>query len=191
MNDRPSERQATFDAMFAEDPDPWSFETSTYEQEKRRATMAALGDNPFARAFEPGCANGFLTELLAPSCGHLLAMDVSPRALELAEERLQGSPHVSFEVGEIPGDWPGGTFDLIVLSEILYFLDPEEIASVSALARKTLRKRGTCLLVNWTGESDLPVDGDGAVRIFADSAEWSVTSSAKHDRYRIDLFAAA
>ena len=42
MTDDVADRGKTFDALCASDPDPWNFETSPYECDKRVATVAAL-----------------------------------------------------------------------------------------------------------------------------------------------------
>ena len=126
-----SDRAATFDALFTGDPDPWNFETSGYEAAKRRATVACLGDRTFARALEVGCATGALTAELAERCETLIGIDVSQAALDIAKHRLADRPGVNLSRLEVPAAWPEGTFDLIVFSEVLYFLDPVEIDRAS------------------------------------------------------------
>ncbi|WP_394271070.1 SAM-dependent methyltransferase [Qipengyuania sp.] len=188
MTEPPSERAATFDRLYAANPDPWEVETSAYEQAKRDETMAALGTQCFASALEIGCSTGILTERLAPICERLVAIDVSAEALRLARERLQGQPHVTFQHGEVPRDWPAGRFHLIVFSEVLYFLSADEIVRASTLARQALADDGKCLLVNWTGPNDLPIGGDRAVDLFGGQG-WRVAEHRTRPNYRIDLFA--
>lgn len=186
MKDDPSDRRQTFDALFAGDPDPWGFESKAYEAAKRRATLAMLFPDRFERALEVGCANGVLTAELASVCDAVLGIDVSSAALRLAESRLADRDDVSLFRAEVPREWPEGTFDLIVFSEILYFLSSKEIAQVADLAWQSLAHDGVCLLVNWTGPNDLPVDGHSASVIFTDALPWLSAASGVWPQYRID-----
>ena len=185
-----SDRAARFDALFTGDPDPWNFETSGYEAAKRRATIASLGDRTFARALEVGCATGALTAELAERCETLIGIDVSQAALDIAKRRLAERPGVNLSRLEVPAAWPEGTFDLIVFSEVLYFLDPAEIDRASRLARGGIASDGVCLLVDWTGESDLALGGDEAAERFIRAAGWTNQWARTEPQYRIDLLAA-
>jgi SAM-dependent methyltransferase len=186
MSDEPSDRRRTFDRLFTGDPDPWDFESSAYEALKRKATLAVLFPDRFGRGLEIGCANGVLTAQLATICDHVLAIDISDVALELAASRVRDLDNVSLAQAEVPRGWPEGTFDLIVLSEILYFLSAEEIAQVARLAWASLSDQGTCLLVNWTGPNDQPIDGETACAIFIDQKPWLNTASEAWPSFRID-----
>lgn len=183
----PGERQARFDKLFADNPDPWDIDTSDYERGKREAALAAMGERRFARLLEVGCAGGALTARLTERAGAIVAVDVSERALELARQRLGRVDTIEFVAGEVPAYWPKGPFDAVILSEVLYFLSAEEIRSVSRLAQESLTADGLCLLVNWTGPNDLPVDGDTAAELFLDAALWQVAKSRREECYRLDL----
>lgn len=186
MTDTGSHRRRTFDALFSRKSDPWDFETSDYERNKRAATIAALEGARFGNGLEIGCATGVLTRELAPHCAQLLALDVSGRALQIARERFAAGGEVSYRRAEVPRDWPDGSFDLIVFSEVLYFLSAPEIAAVSRQACSALAADGLCLLVNWTGPNDLPVDGTEAVRLFVEAAPWQNDEPRLASSYRID-----
>lgn len=188
MIDEPGRRE-TFEALYERHPDPWNFDSSSYERRKREKTIAALEGRHFGKALEIGCSTGVLTQQLAARCDRLCALDVAGNAIAIARERLSARDNVELRHAEVPGDWPQGQFDLIVLSEVLYFLASEEIAAVSRPARQSLSPGGWCLLVNWTGPSDLPVSGAQAVDIFARSANWECDLHHVDERYRIDRFA--
>ncbi len=179
----------TFDRIYAADPDPWRFTTSRYEQEKYAATLAALGARRFSAALEIGCSIGVLTRLLARRCDTLLAVDVAHAALAAACHRCAGLPGVRIERRQIPRDWPGGGFDLIVLSEVLYFLSTDDIACSARRAAASLLPGGLVLLVNWTGPTDTPCTGDEAADLFA-SATAPVLRPIRRvaaSTYRLDL----
>ncbi len=188
MVDAMSDRQRVFERLYERDCDPWGLDSSPYERDKRDATLAALPPRRFRRAIEIGCATGVLSERLLETCDHLIAVDISATALNRARNRLATRRAVEFVAGEVPYEWPPGTYDLVVLSEVLYFLDAGEIAEVSRLSHDSLATDGVCLLVNWTGENDLPIDGHRAVEIFRESAGWVPGPAIRHPSYRIDIF---
>lgn len=138
-----------FDALYAGSDDPWRFEGSWYEARKRRLLLASLPHARYAHAFEPGCATGLLTAELAPRCDHLLASDGAERALATAAARLAAAPQVRFARLWLPGDWPAGTFDLIVLSEFVYYLAPLDIDRLAACARAALSPGGVVAACHW------------------------------------------
>ena len=142
-------RAPEFDRLYAADPDPWDFATSPYERAKYDATIRALDGRRFARGLELGCSIGVLTERLAANCDDLLAVDLADAALTQARARLAGLPHVRVERREIPEEFPGGRFGLIVASEVLYYLDdPALEAAVEAIAA-ALEPGGSLLAVHW------------------------------------------
>jgi SAM-dependent methyltransferase len=136
---------AFFDGLYARDPDPWGFASSEYEARKYDATIAAL-EPPYASALEVGCSIGVLTERLAERCERLLAIDVAEAALAQARARM---PHVTFERREIPEQWPDGAFDLIVCSEVLYYLDAPALERAAQEIERTLVPSGSLLAVHW------------------------------------------
>lgn len=178
-----------FDKLYAEDADPWQFETSAYEAAKYDATLAALPIERFASALEVGCSIGVLTERLASRCDELLALDVSEQALDHARQRCRDLPHIRFEKGQIPQDWPDGRFDLIMLSEVLYYLDRDDLGRLATRVCLSLVPGGTVLMVHWLGETDYPLSGDVAVEHFTSRLERRPVHAARQMRepeYRLD-----
>ena len=178
-----------FDQLYARSPDPWDFTGSAYEQAKYDATLAALDGRRFVQALEVGCSIGVFTRRLAAHCDHLLALDGAQAALDQAAARCQDLPLVQFRRAMVPGDFPPGVFDLILFSEVLYFLDPADISRTASLAQENLASGGLAVLVNWTGETNTPVTGDEAVALFARAALGLRQIKSKHeDKYRLDVF---
>lgn len=138
-----------FERLFEASDDPWSFKSRWYEARKRALTLAALPKLRYGRAYEPGCANGELSAALAGRCDSLLCSDGTSRAVELARQRLAGLDHVRVTQGWVPDEWPEGQFDLIVLSEIGYFLTPEALDRVALQTRLSLAPGGTVLACHW------------------------------------------
>jgi predicted TPR repeat methyltransferase len=148
-----------FERLYSKDADPWMFATSQYERNKYEETIAVLGGRRFANAFEVGCSIGILTGMLAPCCDSLLAADVSGIALSRARRNCGGMNNVTFERMHVPREWPEKTFDLIVLSEVLYFLSRADILIAASKSIRGLDRNGLVLLVNWTGATDYPCGG--------------------------------
>lgn len=138
-----------FDALYRASDDPWSFRTRWYEARKRAVTLACLPRARYRRGFEPGCSIGELTAALAPRCERLLACDFMPAAVEQAARRLAGSPHVAIERRALPEGWPEGRFDLIVASEIGYFLGAADLDRLASRALEALEPDGTLLACHW------------------------------------------
>jgi predicted TPR repeat methyltransferase len=112
---------AYFDRIYTESEDPYGFDRNDYEQLKFAHLLAVCGDGPFVRALELGCAVGSLTELLAPRCRELVAVDISSAAVTKAAERVERFTGVSCETRNLPSELPSGEFDLIVASDVLYY----------------------------------------------------------------------
>ncbi|WP_237182874.1 class I SAM-dependent DNA methyltransferase [Roseomonas marmotae] len=178
-----------FDALYAADPDPWRFRSSPYEAAKYQATLDSLPRARYGRVLEIGCSIGVLTQMLAPRCDHLLALDGSARALAAARRTCAGLPQVSLEQREVPRQWPRGRYDLILFSELLYYLDEEDLARVAAQTLRALSREGEVLLVHWTGTTEYPLSGDAAVEGFMAAAGPTLRAlrQERTDRYRLDL----
>ncbi|MGB0114122.1 MAG: SAM-dependent methyltransferase [Ilumatobacteraceae bacterium] len=156
MGDTPIEY---FTSMYAEQPDPWGFDTSWYERRKYALTLASLPDRRYRRAVEAGCANGALTELLAPRCDELFAFDFHDDAVQRAAERLRGHAHVDVRRGTYPDDWPEGTGDLVVWSEVAYYLSDESAERAIHGLQRWLEPAGVLVAVHYTGDTDYPRRG--------------------------------
>ena len=119
-----------FEADYARDRDPWGLASRWYETRKYALTLAALPEAAYRRAFEPGCAIGVLTAQLAARCDYLLAADGVEAALTQTRARVSGLEHVHVARMVVPGAWPEGPWDLVVLSELAYYLDRADRKSV-------------------------------------------------------------
>jgi SAM-dependent methyltransferase len=138
-----------FDAMYASAPDPWGFADRWYEDRKYAISVAMLPQRHYYHGFEPGCSIGVLTQGLAARCGSLLACDAAPAAVQEAATRTRHLPHVRVEQRMLPSGWPSGTFDLIVLSELLYYFSDDDLRQVIDRTVSALRPGGSLLAVHW------------------------------------------
>lgn len=182
---------AYFERMFRDSADPWDLESSSYEQGKYDHSIAALQGRTYARGLEVGCAKGVLTHRLAPHCRALLAVDVSETALAAARTRFADQPHVAFERMTFPRQAPSdGGHDLMLLSEVVYYWDDADILRAADWIARHLVPGGDILLVHWTGETDYPQSGDGAVAKLNDALGSAITVMTQEQcpQYRLDLW---
>ncbi|MGY4859191.1 PIG-L family deacetylase [Cryobacterium sp. AP23] len=150
-----------FDDFYAGATDPWGFETRWYEARKRAVTLAALPLARYGAALELGCSIGVLSRDLADRCDTLLATDINAQALAVARARLAGLPGVTVEQRALPAEWPAGTFDLVVLSEIGYYCSPADLAVLLEHCRRSLRPGGALVACHWRHPvGEYPLGGD-------------------------------
>ncbi len=143
---------ASFDRLYRENGDPWSYETSAYEAEKYARCLALLPPRRFARALDVGCSIGVMSEAIARRCDRLLGLDFAPSAIDRA--RARGVPGARFEVAGVPEGWPEGQWDLIVLSEVLYYLSPGALDEMIGLVSDRLAPGGACLVAGYLGNTE-------------------------------------
>ena len=182
---------AYFDDLYARNPDPWGFETRPYERDKYAATLAALPRPRYRDALEVGCSIGVLSRDLAPRCDRLLCLDAADAALERARARNPDRPDAEFRRARVPEEWPAGTFDLILLSEVLYYFVRDDLSRVTERVLGSLRPGGDAVLVHWLPytDRDYPLTGDEAVAHFLDVAGDALRplAGSRTELYRLDV----
>ena len=103
--------------------DPWEFQTSKFERDKYARQLAILKGYRYGRALEIGCGNGCFTRLITDIADRVVALDISPAAIEQARQsaHLNG---VDFRVANIMEYDPQaeGPWDLVVMSETICYL---------------------------------------------------------------------
>lgn len=182
-----------FDDVYRANEDPWAFASSPYEREKYADTLAALNQPRYERAFEIGSSIGVLTAQLAQRCGQLLSVDVSEAALAQARQRCANLPQVELRKMQVPGEFPEGQFDLILLSEVGYYWAPADLARAADLMLAALPTGAQLLLVHWTPVvPDYPQTGDEVHEFFLKKTGLGGSLQHLHghraDKYRLDLF---
>jgi trans-aconitate methyltransferase len=92
-------------------------------------TVASLPREHYRRCYEPGASIGLLTELLAARCDEILAVDSVDSAVEQARSLLSEFPGVRVERANLPAELPDGTFDLIVVGDLLYYFNEADLTA--------------------------------------------------------------
>ena len=154
---RAAARAQRFDRMYDEGDDPWQLAGSFYEERRRALVLGLLGCRRHRRALEIGCADGRLTKALLQRCDDVVAFDTSHRAVTAARAR---APRATVEQGMAPTDLPSGPFDLVLLSEVGYFLSPLELVETLRRCEAALAPGGEIVLCHWQHPTrDVPLDG--------------------------------
>lgn len=162
-----------FDRLYAQASDPWDTGQRWYERRKRQVLLASLPRERFRRAFEPGCGPGLLSAALRERVDELVASDAA----------APGVPHL-----RIPDEWPEGSFDLIVLSEVAYY-----VSNLPVLARRvagSLAEDGVVVLCHWRHPAaDHPLDGDTASEVLLDLLGLHRLVTHIEEDFRLDVLA--
>lgn len=179
---------ADFEALYRANPDPWGYTTSDYERRKYEATLAACGEGPFADALELGGSIGVFSELLAPRCERLTTIDAAPTAVALARRRLAGLPHVELILGEIPDAVPVLRFDLVVASEVLYYLTASELGRTVGRLESVMVAGARLVATHWRPAGpERPLDAEQVHSVLRDQPWVQLMAEDGTDDYRLDV----
>lgn len=145
-----------FEALYRASNDPWRVHDAWYECRKRALLLAGLRRARYDHALEAGCGNGGMTAALATRCRRVTAVDLSPAAIRrcrahLASRRAGGVQALALR---LPDAWPAVPpegFDLVVISEMAYYLDDDALARFLTRASASLRAGGELVACHWRG----------------------------------------
>lgn len=182
-----------FDALYTADPDPWKFAESPYESKKYALTLEAMSKARYRSALEVGCSIGVLTRSLASRCDALIAIDAAQTPLLEARRRCEGLPGVRLEQMFVPDQWPDGDFELILLSEVVYYLSRDDVGRLADRVANSLIKGGSVILVHWTGPTNYPLSGDEAATLFIERVGpgYAVDRADRYAEFRLDVLSRA
>jgi SAM-dependent methyltransferase len=177
-----------FEDEYARRSDPWGLASRWYEARKYALTVASLPEKRYRRAFEPGCSIGVLTALLADRCEYLLAADGVDAAVQQARDRVADIGHVEVARLVVPRDWPDGPWDLVVLSELGYYLDARDLTLLLDRAAATMTSGATLVAVHWRGPTDHPLTGDAVHQIIGDHRLFQHRGGYCEPLFRLDIY---
>ncbi len=179
-----------FDHMYEKSTDPWGFATRWYERRKYALTLALLPQERFDTCFEPGCSIGVLTAELAQRCNRVVATDISRAALATARSRLAGggADNVELRHWALGDTWPAEMFDLIVLSEVGYYLEPDTARRTIRQAVAHLTPNGSLIAAHWRHRvAEYPATGDEFHVLLDESSDMRRAGRYLDDDVVIDL----
>lgn len=182
-----------FADMYAQSPDPWRLAERWYEQRKYAITVAMLPMPEYRHAFEPGCSVGVLTELLSTRCARVTATDIVPEALAATGARLRSagrSGRVILRTLSLDEAWPEDDFDLVVLSEVAYYLSAGALHAVLDRECSRLTAGTTVVASHWRHPvEDYPLSGDEADAVIAATPGLQRVAAYRDDDVVISVFA--
>jgi SAM-dependent methyltransferase len=160
-------QRLSFDLVFKASKDPWSYQDSAYEAKKREDLLHSLPSD-FGLLLEIGSADGhnlMAIEALHPDT-RLVGIDISNEAIQRAKERSKGTidfqravPGISQKLKE-----QYGTFDVLVFSEMLYYIGSKSAWKELLTPMKTLLRPGTIVVaVHPTSDASLLHDRLGEI----------------------------
>ena len=183
---------AYFDRMYAASADPWQLQERWYEKRKFAITLALLPQPRYRHAFEPGCSVGVLTEQLVGRCDHVTATDVVPAALDATDRRLRHAglrDHVTLLRRSLDEVWPSTDFDLVVLSEVGYYLKEDALREMLDRELPRLAPAATVVSAHWRHRvADYPMTGDHTNDVVAATPGLHLIGGYRDDDVAIDVF---
>ncbi|RKR74846.1 class I SAM-dependent methyltransferase [Frondihabitans australicus] len=178
-----------FEQEHALHDDPWSVTSRWYEIRKRAITLASLPDEHYGQVLEVGCSIGVLTEELARRVDRVLAVDVAESALSRARERLAPLTHVEVARVDVGEGLPPGPWDLIVLSEVAYYLSRDRLSDLVSRIEEQLAPTGVLLACHWRrDEPDFVQTGDAVHRLIAFESMLSRLVHHEEADFVLDVF---
>ena len=122
VGDTPARGRQEALASYEAECDPWRYGSEWgrgHLEALDRVFRSGASGGTFERALDLGCGEGWVTERVMACSQEVVAVDISPIALERARARIAGAPHVRFQLWDIHRDPPLGQFDLILALGVL------------------------------------------------------------------------
>jgi SAM-dependent methyltransferase len=179
-----------FEARYRADPDPFGYRSSWYERRTYAITLAALPRERYRAVWEPGFSIGELTALLADRADVVDASDLSPTAVRAAGRRVRGRDGVQVTTSRLPSPPPGSTgrYDLVMLSEVLYYLPDADRDATLAAAERAVGLDGDLVVVHWRHlPNDAWLAGSAANAEVRNRPGWRVLARHEEDDFVLDV----
>lgn len=181
-----------FDRIYSESDDPWQLDGRWYEQRKYAITLALLPYRRYRHAFEPGCSVGVLTEQLTTRCDHVTSTDIASAALDSAHRRLVNAGRrrdVTLLRRSVDDPWPQMGFDLVVLSELCYYLHAEVLRDTLDREVPLLRPGTTVVAAHWRHPvAEYPITGEYATDVIAATSDLHHLGGYRDEDMIIEVF---
>lgn len=149
-----------FDHKYNTYAEPFSLEGAKYERDKRSALLSLIEKHSFDLAIDYGCGLGDLAIALSERARRTIAIDSSRVALRRLQTRLQtrrrhkhlgdgesarGEELIALRLATPERPWPvknSERAELIVASEVLYYLNKSELHQLYQSIDRTLSLNG-------------------------------------------------
>ncbi len=149
---QPSYGRRWHEHFYRDRVDPYGCTVNPYDRHKYDRTLDLLGGRQYRSALEIGCSEGAFSEMMAPRCAELLAVDISDQAVERARARLFHLDHVSVARATLPMDMPPGPHDLILCLDVLYYLPKDMLIRFLPRLEAALLPGGVLFALHYLGD---------------------------------------
>jgi len=140
MTESTSAIRADFDHIALLPADGWSHNSHYHDFLLKQIPARCTG------ALDIGCGTGAFSRLLAQRSEHVLALDLSPRMIEIATGRSIQYPNIDFQVADVMAwEFPREQFDCIASIATLHHLPLEETLT---RMKNALRAKGVLLILD-------------------------------------------
>ena len=130
--------QSDFDRLAAVDEDNWNHNNHYHAHLLRHLPPHC------AESLDIGCGTGAFARLLARRSAHVLALDLSPEMIRVAQERSAEFPNITYQVADVLSwPWPAERFDCVASIATFHHLPMEPMLA----AIKAALKPGGVLLI--------------------------------------------
>ncbi|WAP66744.1 class I SAM-dependent methyltransferase (plasmid) [Jiella pelagia] len=180
-----------FAELYADDGDPWHARSSRYEVEKRADNCAQLDVRCYERGLDIGCGEGHLAAELVNRAivRSMTGLDRDAGIVARANGAYGQRSELRFATGALPDDLPEVPFDLVVVSEVLYFLDEPALVALAQHLSNRMQTGADILVVSYLGETGTPLSGRAAHDLFLALFGTALTtlSLRTHEQYQAEL----
>ena len=135
--------------------DPWKYLSSDYKRERHERMLTWCRLLQPQRVLELGCSEGVFTAALAAFTAEVVGLDISARAVARAKERCTAFPGAQIEQLDVLQELPSGLFDLVVCTEVLYYLEPRTLGNLRDRVVERVRPGGNLLLVHCWPQAEM------------------------------------
>jgi 2-polyprenyl-3-methyl-5-hydroxy-6-metoxy-1,4-benzoquinol methylase len=177
-----------FTGLYMAKDDPWDVASKWHNQRKYAVTLASLPREHYTRCYEPGASIGLFTRMLAPRCDEVVATDSVAEAVDQLRANTADLPNVRAEQGMVPADLPTGTFDLVVIGDLLYYLSgPDLTAFLDGLADR-LEPHGDLVSLHFRDPGNETYDGHNVHAAVAARPELEHVIRHEDEWFLLDVF---
>jgi SAM-dependent methyltransferase len=174
--------------------DPWVYRGRAIPEKRREFILDDLRQHRYSRLLEIGCAEGWMTALLAELTDELVSIDISEVALARSRESCNEKSNVVFAKVDILNDpLPDGLFDGIVCAGVLVYLPKAAQMSFCERVVSKLKEHGVLLLEHTLIRSPGEVAGPFIHSLYRERPDLNVISHQEihnpdNDNYAITMF---
>lgn len=170
---------SAFDQLYAQIHDPFGAELTKYRYQQRKYTslLSMLPRRPYRNVLDIGCGLGAFTRKLAPFAEHVLGTDISAEAIAQARKLSVGFANVTYcQRDMLDSSQQESAFDLIIVADILYYIDLQTPNGMKAIARAISSKLAPGALVLLVNHYFFGIDkASRGTREIHDAFRWAPT----------------